>query len=99
MHIYHIVPLNVWREALEQGQYTADSLESEGFIHCCTEEQIQPVKDAWFAGVSDLILLEIDTDLLTSELKLEDSHGTGELFPHIYGPLNLEAVLRVTMCS
>lgn len=99
MNIYHITPLKVWREALEMGSYDAESLEKEGFIHCCTEEQIESVLQEWFEGVSDLLLLEIDPDLLSTAVKYEDSKGTGELFPHIYGPLNLEAVIKVTICA
>ena len=99
MKIFHIVPTETWREALEFGIYHADSLEKEGFIHCCTKEQISEVKEMWFAGRSDLLLLEIDPQLLTVELKYEDSHHNGELFPHLYGPLNLDAVSRVTICQ
>ncbi len=99
MKIFHIVPAETWREALEFGIYHADSLEKEGFIHCCTKEQISEVKEMWFAGISDLLLLEIDPQLLTVELKYEDSHHNGELFPHLYGPLNLDAVSRVTICQ
>lgn len=99
MIIYHIAPLNKWREALESGLYSADSLEKNGFIHCCTKEQTEGVLKTWFRGELDLILLEIDPALLSVEVKYEDSDGTGELFPHIYGPLNLDAVIRVTACA
>ena len=99
MNIYHITPLQDWRNALDMGSYNAESLEKEGFIHCCTKEQIEGVLQEWFKGVSDLLLLEIDPDLLSTAAKYEDSKGTGELFPHIYGPLNLEAVIKVTICA
>ena len=99
MIIYHITPLNTWREALESGAYSADSLEKDGFIHCCTKDQTDGILKTWFQGESDLVLLEIDQTLLSAEVKYEDSHGSGELFPHIYGPLNLDAVMRVTVCA
>ena len=99
MNIFHIVPRKDWRDALERGQYDADTLTSEGFIHCCTSEQVAGVKEDWFQGEADLVLLEIDPALLSAELKYEDAHGTGELFPHVYGPLNLDAVIRVTVCA
>ena len=99
MSIYHITPTKKWREALESGLYSADSLEKDGFIHCCTKEQTESILKTWFQGESDLVLLEIDPALLSAEVKDEDSHGTGELFPHIYGPLNLDAVIRVTVCA
>jgi uncharacterized protein (DUF952 family) len=97
--IFHITPLRKWREALESGMYSADSLVKEGFIHCCTKSQVEGVIKAWFRGESDLILLEIKPALLSAEVKYEDSHGTGELFPHVYGPLNLDAVIRATVCA
>ncbi|HAF61651.1 MAG TPA: DUF952 domain-containing protein [Anaerolineaceae bacterium] len=99
MNIYHIVTAGTWREALEYGTYNADTLKNEGFIHCCTLTQIAGVKEMWFKGISDLLQLEIDPQLLSSDLKYEDSHQTGELFPHIYGPLNLDAVIKVTVCE
>ncbi|NMC30688.1 MAG: DUF952 domain-containing protein [Pelolinea sp.] len=99
MNIYHITPLKVWRKALESGSYDADSLKTDGFIHCCKKGQTQGVLKEWFRGESDLVLLEIDPTLLSAEVKYEDSHGTGELFPHIYGPLNLDAVVGVTICA
>jgi len=86
MNVYHITPLNNWRKALEYGAYSADSLEKDGFIHCCTKDQTEGV-------------LEIDPTLLSTEIKYEDSHGSGELFPHVYGPLNLDAVVAVTFCA
>lgn len=99
MIIYHITPLSKWREALESGMYKADSLEKDGFIHCCTKDQTEGILKTWFQGESDLVLLEIDQALLSAEVKYEDSHGSGELFPHIYGPLNLDAVIHVTVCA
>jgi len=99
MNVYHITPLNNWRKALEYGAYSADSLEKDGFIHCCTKDQTEGVLKMWFRGEADLLLLEIDPTLLSTEIKYEDSHGSGELFPHIYGPLNLDAVVAVTFCA
>ena len=99
MNIYHITPIKDWRNALETGSYDVESLEKDGFIHCCTKDQIENVLKEWFPGVSDLLLLEIDPNLLATEVKYEDSKGTGELFPHIYGALNLEAVIKVTICA
>ena len=67
--------------------YTADTLPSEGFIHCSTAEQWPRVLAERFAGRDDLVLLEIDTARLTAELRWEDG------FPHVYGPLEVEAVV------
>jgi uncharacterized protein (DUF952 family) len=101
--IYHITSRSAWSEARERGDYRADSLESEGFIHCSTETQVLPVAHKFYAGQQDLLLLVIEPTLLASDLKWEPPTGgtpppgvpEGDLFPHIYGPINLDAVVQV----
>ncbi|MCF6277704.1 MAG: DUF952 domain-containing protein [Anaerolineales bacterium] len=102
--IYHITPRDVWSAAQEKGFYEADSLSIEGFIHCSTAEQAAPVANAFYSAQRGLVLLVIDSDRLTSELKWEDPvHPASESaprslhgkFPHIYGRLNLDAVADV----
>jgi uncharacterized protein (DUF952 family) len=101
--IYHITSRSAWNEARDIGEYRAESLETEGFIHCSTEEQVVPVAQKFYAGQHDLVLLVIEPALLRSDLKWEaPSGGTpppgvpdGDLFPHIYGPINLDAVVKV----
>jgi uncharacterized protein (DUF952 family) len=101
--IYHLTIRQAWREAQQRGEYHAASLESEGFIHCSTETQILPVAESFFKGQSGILLLKIDPSLLTSELRWEPPSGgapppgvpEGDLFPHIYGPINLDAIVKV----
>lgn len=101
--IYHITSRRAWNEARERGDYRAESLEIEGFIHCSTESQVVPVAENFYKGQSDLLLLVIEPSLLSSDLKWEPSSGgppppgvpDGDLFPHIYGPINLDAVIQV----
>ena len=100
--IYHITSRASWNEACQRGDYRADSLEIEGFIHCSTEEQVVQVAENFFKGQSDLYLLVIEPTLLASDLKWEppsDGPPPGipedDLFPHIYGPINLDAVVQV----
>ena len=101
--IYHITSREAWNQARQRGDYRADSLETEGFIHCSTEEQVIPVAEQFFKGDQDLYLLMIEPSLLSSDLKWESpAEGTptpgvpaGDLFPHIYGPINLDAVVKV----
>jgi uncharacterized protein (DUF952 family) len=101
--IFHLTTSQAWREARQRGEYRAESLESEGFIHSSTERQILPVAEAFFRGQSGVLLLEIDPALLSSELRWEaPSGGTpppgvveGDLFPHIYGPIDLDAIVKV----
>jgi uncharacterized protein (DUF952 family) len=90
--IYHITTQNAWQAALAAGQYTADSLAAEGFIHCSTAEQVPSTAERYFAGQTGLVLLRIDAQQLAAELRYENMEGGQPLFPHIYGPLNLEAV-------
>lgn len=93
--ILHIARQVDWETALNQGAYTADSLASEGFIHCSTPAQVLGPANEIYRGQTDLLLLAIDPGKLTAALVYEDCYETGQAFPHIYGPLNLDAVVRV----
>jgi len=100
--IYHIAQRAAWLQAREQGEYRALSLQSEGFIHCSAHEQVLPVANAFYRGETDLLLLVIDETRLGPALKWEppaDPPAQGisktDLFPHIYGPIPLAAVVRV----
>jgi len=94
--IYHITTRQEWEQAQKEGSYSAPSLAAEGFIHCSTREQATGVGERYYRGRSDLVLLNIKSALLKVELRYEDSHQNGVLFPHIYGPLTLDAVAAVT---
>ncbi len=94
--ILHATTRSAWLAAQASGEYAADSLAGEGFIHCSTAEQILGVADRFFAGQHGLVLLVIDPERLSSELRWEPGVDLAtELFPHIYGPINLEAVADV----
>jgi uncharacterized protein (DUF952 family) len=101
--IYHITSSTAWNEARERGDYRAESLETEGFIHCSTESQVVPVAEKYYKGQTGLYLLVIEPALLSSDLRWEPPSGgapppgvpEGDLFPHIYGPINLDAVVQV----
>jgi ribosomal-protein-serine acetyltransferase len=100
--IYHITSWVEWEAAQAAGQYRAPSLETQGFIHLSREGQVVPVADALYRGQQGLALLCVDPSRLRAELKYEPPDGTApavddqtSLFPHLYGPLNLDAVLRV----
>jgi uncharacterized protein (DUF952 family) len=93
--IYHVTTIAAWKKAIEKGIYEADSLINEGFIHCSQAEQVDGVLLRYYSGEKDLVKLEIDTDKLTSRLIYEWSPSTADTFPHIYGPINIDAVLRL----
>ena len=90
--IYHITTSREWNLAKQQGYYQTASLASEGFIHCCGEEQVSGVIERYFSNIPDLVKLVIDTNLLTSPFYFEWSPSVEDTFPHIYGAINLDAV-------
>ena len=92
MTIYHIVLPEAWA-AFDGDLYEHASLAAEGFIHCSFAEQLDGVIGRYYNGVEKVILLEIDSERLTSKLVKEPSTG-GEIYPHIYGPINRDAVVR-----
>ncbi len=94
--IYHVVHKSKWKAALQQGFYEADSLASEGFIHMSTKEQVNGVLQRYYKGQNDLLLLHIDENKLTVELKYELAPSVNELFPHLFGRLNINAVTDIT---
>lgn len=91
--ILHICQKKDWQAAREIGSYLADSLESEGFIHCSRADQVADVANYIFKGIEGLVLLHIAVDKLEAEVRWE---GTEEgVFPHIYGPINIGSVIDV----
>jgi uncharacterized protein (DUF952 family) len=92
--IYHIVSATDWAKQESQPSYEASSLQTEGFIHLSQKEQVSQTLSRYYQDVPDLLLLHVDVDKLTHELKYELSTNN-ERFPHLYGPLNKEAVIAV----
>ena len=93
--IYHVTTATNWKAALDQGWYAADSLVLEGFIHMSKEEQVEGVLTRYYSGIPDLVLLHIEESLLTSQLIFELSPSVNEEFPHLFGKLNIDAVVEV----
>jgi uncharacterized protein (DUF952 family) len=100
--IFHITSRIAWNEAQQRGDYRAESLATEGFIHCSTISQVLPVANNFYKAQNGLVLLLIEPTLLSSPLKWEAPSGgpppgvaDEDPFPHIYGPLNLDAVIKV----
>jgi uncharacterized protein (DUF952 family) len=94
--IYHITTRLAWLTALKGGTYISDSFSTEGFIHCSKRNQVTRVANTVFHAKTGLVLLEIDGTRLHSDVRWEPgADKPDELFPHIYGPLNLQAVIRV----
>ena len=103
MNIVHITTRQAWMDATQAGRYVSPSLKSEGFIHCSTYAQALPVAEKFYKGQTGLVLLMIDPARLASGLKWEPpSDGASpsglradEAFPHVYGPINLDAIIQI----
>lgn len=93
--IYHVTTSAEWESAKAKGFYEHPSLKDEGFIHCSQEQQVAGVLERYFADQTDLVKLVIDTDKLTSKYVFDWSPSTQDTFPHIYGPINTDAVIDV----
>lgn len=98
--IFHLALATDWAAAQAAGNYRVStlgrSLEDEGFLHASYADQWQGVHDAFYAGVTEpLVLLEIDPVLLDVPLVVETPDGADQAFPHIYGPLPVSAVVDV----
>lgn len=92
--IYHLALREPWEAAVARHEpyrrSTVDaSLDEEGFIHCSFHDQVQAVADRFYGGRTDVVLLTIDPSRLGVEVKVENG------YPHIYGPLPIEAVVSV----
>ena len=91
--LFHILPDLTWRAVV--GEYVPDSLEAEGFIHFSFREQVHATRHKHYAGVPELVVLEVDPERLDDPVRIEDTYGSGEEFPHLYGPLPTVAVVAV----
>ena len=94
MKIFHIVTPEIWEKFKDQKFYEAESLATEGFIHCSYEEQLEAVLRRYYKNAGKVLILTLDTAKLTSKLVSEPSTG-GEFYPHIYGEINTDAVVEI----
>jgi uncharacterized protein (DUF952 family) len=98
--IYHLTEPDTWEAAVAAGEYRQStrgvSLERQGFIHCSRLHQVRPVGECIYADAADLVLLEIDPAKVPAEVRFEPGEpGATEEFPHVYGPIPVEAVVNV----
>jgi uncharacterized protein (DUF952 family) len=93
--LYKICPAVLWQEAERAGVFRGSEVDRrDNFIHFSTAAQLAETAKKHFAGQRDLLLVSVDASRCGSALKWEPSRG-GALFPHLYGPLMLDAVKRV----
>ena len=95
-YIYHITTKKEWEEAKAKGSYESATLATEGFIHNSTEKQVAGVLERYYKGKTDLVKLKIEKSKVARPLIFELAGSINEVFPHIHGDLNLDAVVEVT---
>jgi uncharacterized protein (DUF952 family) len=92
MLIYHVVLPEVWEKFKDETEYEAESLHTEGFIHCSYRNQLDDVLDRYYRHAGRVLILHINPHYLTAPLVAEPSTNR-ETYPHIYGPINRAAVV------
>jgi uncharacterized protein (DUF952 family) len=99
--VFHISLPADWEQAQRDGAVTDSArgvtLADEGFVHCSFAEQLAATAARFYGDLDEIVLLRIDPAGLTSPLVVEDVHGTGEAFPHVYGPIDLTAVVEARL--
>ena len=93
-HIFHITSCAQWKQAEVISAYHSDTLSTEGFIHCSTLQQVISVANTLYHGQRGLVLVCINSSKVQAKIRYEGVEG-GEQYPHIYGELNLDAVIKV----
>ena len=93
--IYHLITASDLKQRLKNAYIYEPSLESEGFIHNATLTQVVPAANRHYQGKTDTLLLEIDETLLKFPLRYDYVERHNQYFPHIYGPINFSAVVKV----
>lgn len=86
VRIFHLTTADQWAAAATAGELRPAGFAEEGFVHCSTLEQLTGTIERHFAGVDELLVLELDPGALAADLRWEESHP-GEVFPHLYRPL------------
>ena len=94
-YIVHLTTRRAWDHAKLAGHYNGDTLETEGFIHCSNLDQVIRVANTRFHSRGDLVLLWVDRTLVKATIREENLEGGDDLFPHVYGPLDIDSVIAV----
>lgn len=98
--LFHISLPADWDQALTDDAVTMSTrgvtLAEEGFVHCSFAEQVGATAARYYGDLAEIVLLRIDAGRVTGEIVVEDLIGSGEAFPHIYGPIDIAAVVDAT---
>jgi uncharacterized protein (DUF952 family) len=101
--IFHITSPEHWAQAQHAGAITMSTrdvtLAEEGFVHCSFADQLAATAARFFGDLDEIVVLRIDPALVTSPVVPEDLYDAGQDFPHVYGPINTDAVLDARVTS
>jgi uncharacterized protein (DUF952 family) len=93
-YIYHVTTQKEWEQAKQNKEYKPAGYDEEGFIHCSIERQVSGVLDRFYKGQTGLVKLKIEKAKVQRPVLFELAADLDELFPHIYGPLNIDSVVE-----
>jgi uncharacterized protein (DUF952 family) len=91
--LFHVTTKDDWKQFNNSGSYEPESFDSDGFIHCSTGEQVEATANRIFGEYDEILLLVIDATTLHEDIKYEEDEEIGESFPHLYTPLNTNAII------
>lgn len=95
MILYHITDQSQWLKHMSETFYLPSNYQADGFIHCSTGDQVLTVAEKYYADAENLLLLKIDAERVSTEIRFENLEGGEEKYPHIYGQLNKTAIVGV----
>jgi uncharacterized protein (DUF952 family) len=91
MRVFHIVDRATWAAAAAAGSYVPEDYATDGFVHCSFADQVAATANRFYRDAENLVVVELETDAVPAELRIEDTGGTGQRFPHLYGPVPVAA--------
>jgi uncharacterized protein (DUF952 family) len=96
-YIYRIESNQSWNDIVQSNgtKQIMGEIPTEGFIHCSDRDTLLLPANKYYQGRKDLVVLEIDTEKVIAEIKYEDLKGSGTAYPHVFAPININAVIRV----
>lgn len=97
--LYHLADAAQWAQQYPSGSYQPESFTQEGFIHCASRQQLEGVAQRYYCNTRGLIVLVIDPQALHASVVAENTTGGEELFPHVYGVINCDAVVATLLCQ
>ncbi len=98
MTIYHITPKEYFKDQIKNKEYFSLSFDQEKFIHLSKKEQVSGTLQRYYNGKENLVLLHLDAHKM-GKLLIEEPSTTGEMFPHLYGPILPEYILKIQNLS